>query len=388
MDPDACFSPAEHLAQTVQFMRARMFLHVYDLETMTNFDLGWTPFFEGAFSSYDTALFAPARVFRQDRQRYLVVNETGAYTATLLGRLLHDEDAALPAVGDWVVIQAFDAEQAVIHATLPRFSEFARKEVGQKTRRQVVAANINTVFLVNGLDNDFNVRRIERYLVQAAGSGAQPVIVLNKADLRDDLPACIAEVQRVAGAVPVLSMSATEDDGTDQLLAYIQPGETVAFLGSSGVGKSSIVNRLVGRSHLKTGAVREDDSRGRHTTSHRELVLLPDGGLVMDTPGMRELQLWGEAEDLQAVFADIDAFAQHCKFRDCAHQTEPGCAVQQALTQGELATDRFESYQKLKRELAYLDQRKDEAAVMQARKKDKAMGKLYKSVQKNNPKRL
>ncbi|MEM8488795.1 MAG: ribosome small subunit-dependent GTPase A [Bacteroidota bacterium] len=355
---------------------------------MTIFDLGWTPFFEAAFSTHDTDVFTPARIFRQDRQRYLAVSEIGTFNATLLGRLLHDESAVLPAVGDWVVLQAFDADQAVIHETLPRFSEFARKEVGQKTRRQVVAANINTVFLVSGLDNDFNIRRIERYLVQAAGSGAKPVILLNKMDMCADLAGCISEVQRVAGDYPIIPLSAIEGDGIDQLKAHIKPGETVAFLGSSGVGKSSLVNRLVGDAYLKTGAVREDDSRGRHTTSHRELVLLDAGGLVMDTPGMRELQLWGEEEDLQAVFSDIEELAQNCKFRDCLHDTEPGCSVQEALETGTLDADRFASYAKLKKELAYLDRRKDEASIMKARKKDKELGKLYKSVQKNNPKRF
>ena len=198
---------------------------------MTNFDLGWTPFFAATFATYDTETFTPARIFRQDRQRYLAVSEAGSFTATLLGRLLHDEEAVWPAVGDWVVLQTFDTDQAVIHATLPRFSDFSRKEVGQKTRQQVVAANINTVFLVSGLDHDFNVRRIERYLVQAAGSGAKPVIVLNKIDLCTDLAGCIAEVQRIAGDYPILPLSATAGEGIDQLKALINPGETVAFPG-------------------------------------------------------------------------------------------------------------------------------------------------------------
>ncbi len=353
---------------------------------MTLEQLGWTSFFSQATSSNDSA-HVPARVFRQDRQSYLVVGEAGEFSATVLGRLLYDQEADLPVVGDWVLIEPFDAGQAIIHGLLPRFSTFARKEAGQKTRRQVVAANVNTVFLVNGLDNDFNIRRIERYLVQTVNSGANPVIVLNKVDLVDNLDEYVSEVERVAPDLPVIALSAMEGAGIEQLFGLIKPGETVAFLGSSGVGKSSLVNRLIGYEHLKTGAVREDDSRGRHTTSHRELFVLPAGGLVMDTPGMRELQLWGDEEDLHAVFNDIEALAASCRFNDCAHESEPGCALREAVESGELDEDRFVSYQKLRREIAWLESRKDEFAQLKAKKRDKEFGRMMKAMKKNNPKR-
>ncbi|MFK7847738.1 MAG: ribosome small subunit-dependent GTPase A [Rhodothermales bacterium] len=355
---------------------------------MTLDTLGWTPFFADAFNQLNLEGTIAARVFRQDKQSYLVVNERGEYTATLLGRLLYAEDVDLPTVGDWVAIEPFDGEQAVVHDLLPRFSEFARKEVGQKTRRQVVAANVNTVFLVSGLDKDFNLRRIERYLIQTVSSGAKPIIVLNKVDLCDDLQAHIAEVERIATGVDIISLSATEGSGIDQLHALMAPGETVAFIGSSGVGKSSLVNRLVGYEYLKTGAVREDDSRGRHTTSHRELVVLPTGGLVMDTPGMRELQLWGDEDDLNEVFDDINLLSANCRFNDCQHESEPGCAILEAIERGDIDEDRYLSYQKLKREIAFMDRKKGEASIMKSRKHDKSLGKLYKSIQKNNPKRF
>ena len=356
---------------------------------MTLKKLGWSPFFEASFQELSSEDLVPARVFRQDKLSYRVAGEEREYTATLLGRLLYSENdtSQLPAVGDWVAIQSFDADQAVIHAVLPRISAFYRKEAGQLTRRQVIAANIDIAFLVSGLDHDFNVRRIERYLVQTAGSGAHPVIVLNKSDLCADLPAYLDEVRRIAPDTDLITLSAKEGKNLEALQAYIQEGKTVAFLGSSGVGKSSLVNRLLGEEQFLTSAVREDDSRGRHTTSHRELVVLPSGGLVIDTPGLRELQLWGEEEDLHVVFGDIEELAADCRFRDCEHSTEPGCAVKAALESGDLDEDRFESYLKLRRELAYFDRRHNEAAAIQAKKRERDFGKMAKEIQRHNPKR-
>lgn len=349
--------------------------------------LGWSQTLNDSFSSLDNDALIPARIFRRNRQDYHLKSAEGEYTGILLGRL-HQEDAEdIPAVGDWVAIEPFDENQAIIHHLLPRFSAFYRKEAGQKTRRQVIATNINTVFLVSGLDNDFNIRRIERYLVQTVNSGAQPVVILNKADLCNTLDAHVKEVERVAQDVPIIALSALTGEGLSQLQAMITPGSTVAFVGSSGVGKSSLVNKLIGAEQLKTGAVREDDSRGRHTTSHRELFILPQGGLVMDTPGMRELQLWGDEEDLNAVFEDIEALASSCRFRDCQHESEPGCAVLNAIESGDLDEDRFFSYLKLRKEIAYLERRKSEANIAVERKRQKSLHKMYKAVQKNNPKR-
>lgn len=350
--------------------------------------LGWKDSFLPSTTTPVASDLVPGRVFRHDRQRYSVHDGERLVEAVLLGRLLHDstDTSALPTVGDWTLVQAFD-EQAIIHEVLPRFSAFYRKEAGVRTRQQVLAANIDVVFIVTALDNDFNVRRLERYLVQAAGSGARPVIVLNKTDLDPDLDQYISEVRRTAGEIEVIAVSAARDERLDPIRDYLTEGVTVVFLGSSGVGKSTIVNRLIGHSVLETGTIREDDSRGRHTTTRREMLLVPGGGLVIDTPGLRELQLWGNEEDLGAVFSDIERLALECRFNDCAHESEPGCAVLAAIERGDLDTDRFESYNKLRRELEWLDSKQDEAAMLKAKKRDREFGKLMKRVKKHNPKR-
>ena len=351
--------------------------------------IGWSPFFETAFLPYSTNGFIPARIVRQDKHHYILHNGSALCSGTLLGKLLYEADDAstLPAVGDWVVVQPFDDNQVVIHDILPRFSAFYRKEAGQLTRKQIIASNIDTAFLVSGLDNDLNLRRIERYLVQVSNSGASPVILLNKSDLITNVDETIKRVQQVARGIPVWPLSVKAMSGFEMLEQYLQVGKTLAFLGSSGVGKSSIVNVLAGRDFQQTGAVRKDDQRGRHTTSHRELFVLPKGGVVMDTPGLRELQLWGDESDLQSVFADIEELAEKCRFNDCRHDVEPGCSVKQALEDGKLDEARFNSYQKLKRELAFLSQRQDEVAQMKAKKREKDFGKLLKQIKKHNPKR-
>ena len=355
----------------------------------TLFDWGWTAELADHFDQLPHDGLIPARVVRQDRQQYLVRSSERMHTAFLLGKMQYaaSDPSQMPAVGDWVAIEVFEDEQAIVHAVLPRCSAFMRKEAGGRTRQQVIAANIDTVFLVSGLDHDFNLRRIERYLVQAASSGARPVIVLNKADLCSDVATRLAAVQQVAPGVAIVVLSAQSGEGVAQLQAHIAPGQTVALLGSSGVGKSTLVNRLLGDDWQVTGAVREDDSRGRHTTSHRELFLLPDGGILIDTPGLRELQLWAEASDLDAAFADIEALGAACRFKDCSHEVEPGCAVQEALATGDLDAERFQSYLKLRREIRYLDQRQDEAARAQVKQRDKQFGKLMKKINRENPKR-
>ena len=351
--------------------------------------LGWNAHFARHFEAFGADHFLPARVIRQDKQRYLVRHADGDHSAVLLGKLLHaDADSAtIPAVGDWVAIELFDDDQAVIHAVLPRQSAFTRKVAGTRTRQQVIAANIDTVFLVCGLDHDFNLRRIERYVVQAAGSGARAVLLLNKSDACEDVPMHVREATRVAPGMDVLALSARTGEGMAALRGYLATGKTVALLGSSGVGKSTLVNALIGSTQLATQSVREDDSRGRHTTTRRELFVLPTGGILIDTPGLRELQLWSDETDLSASFPDIEALAARCRFRDCSHESEPGCAVQGALASGQLDEDRFLSHLKLRRELAYLERRMDEAAQFEERRREKQFGKLRKQVKRNSPKR-
>jgi ribosome biogenesis GTPase len=251
---------------------------------------------------------------------------------------------------------------------LPRKSAFIRKSPFNETKPQVLAANVDVVFIVAGLDNDFNLRRIERYLTLGWESGAQPVVLLTKADLCDDVDARVAEVEAIAFGVPVHAVSAPRGDGVDTVRSYVPPGRTAGLLGSSGVGKSTLVNALVGHELLPTQPVRESDSEGRHTTTHRELVLLPEGGLVLDTPGMRELQLWDADEGIAATFDDVEALIAQCRFTDCSHGEEPGCAVREAIKEGTLDKERFESWEKLQRELDHLVTKQDGRARAEARK--------------------
>jgi ribosome biogenesis GTPase len=339
--------------------------------------LGWNDRFQALFSDLAEPRLFPARVAREDRDHYLLLDGDGERDAVLAGRLRHEaaSRAALPAVGDWVAARAEASGLALVTHVLERTSAFTRKRAGETTEEQVVAANVDAVFLVCGLDGDFNPRRIERLLTAAWESGAEPVIVLNKADLAAALDDALDEVRALAPGASVVALSALAGSGLDVLERWLAPGRTVALIGSSGVGKSTLVNALLGASRQATGAVREADSRGRHTTTHRELVPLPSGALLLDTPGMRELQLWGESSGVEDAFPEIAALARACRFRDCAHESEPGCAVRAALDSGELEPGRFESWRKLLRELRWLASRQDARARAEEEAKWKAIHK-------------
>jgi ribosome biogenesis GTPase / thiamine phosphate phosphatase len=317
--------------------------------------------------------YTPARVSLQHKQRYHLICEQGELVGEVTGRLLHRSvsRADLPVVGDWVAVSVRPNEgTATIHAVLPRQSGFSRKAVlaggpgyGEgKTEEQVLAANIDTVFLVSGLDNDFNVRRIERFAAVAWDSGAKPVVILNKADVCKEVEACIQKVEQSLFGVPVHPMTAVTNQGIEPVRTYLRSGQTAVFLGSSGVGKSTIINALLGEDRLDTGGVRLDDSKGRHTTTHREMILLPDGGIVIDTPGVRRLTLWGEEQGLERTFADVELLVAQCRFTDCTHNGEPGCAIAEALEGGALDQGRFQSYLKLQKELRHLQRRQDDVA--------------------------
>jgi ribosome biogenesis GTPase / thiamine phosphate phosphatase len=336
-------------------------------ETTLNLkQLGWDSFFEEGFSSYQNGSYIVGRVALEHKGMYRLFTEHGDLLAEVTGKLRHfsSERQDFPAVGDWVVITARPEEQkAMVHAILPRKSKFSRKQAGQTTEEQIVAANVDTVFLVNALNTDFNLRRIERYLLLSWESGANPVIVLSKADLCDDINEKISEVESIAMGVPIYAISAERNNGLEQLLHYIQEGRTVALLGSSGVGKSTLANALYGEEKQEVKTIRYDDDKGRHTTTHRELILLKEGGIVIDTPGMRELQLWVADDGMDHSFSDIEELASQCRFRDCQHETEPDCAIQAALSNATLDKARYLNYVKLQRELAYLARKENQRAA-------------------------
>ncbi|MGI8407896.1 MAG: ribosome small subunit-dependent GTPase A [Actinomycetota bacterium] len=316
--------------------------------------IGWDPAFQPENQAPGSVL---GRIGVEHRGAYTVFTEDGNITASIPGRMRHDAARGeLPAVGDWVLMDPLDGvSKAVINSILPRRSRFSRKVAGETTEEQVVAANVDTVFIVTALNQDQNLRRVERYLALAWESGALPVVVLTKADLCDDVLGAIAEFATVAPGVDIHAVSVVTDVGVDELTTYLKGNKTIALLGSSGVGKSTLVNRLAG-SNMKVKSIRSD-GKGKHTTTHREMIIVPEGGVIIDTPGMREVQLWDADEGLDNTFADITAFAADCRFNDCAHEGEPGCAVAAALASGVLTAERLESHRKLERELAFLERR-------------------------------
>jgi ribosome biogenesis GTPase / thiamine phosphate phosphatase len=334
-------------------------------------DLGWDDGFAAAFEPYEQEGLVPARVAAQHRGGYDVLGEGGERRVRVSGRLRHEAGSAgaLPAVGDWVALR-----DETIQAVLPRRSAFSRKAAWAATEEQVLAANVDSVFVVTALDGDLNLRRLERYLTLAWESGASPVIVLTKADLCEDVGAALLAVEPVAIGVPAHPVSNVTGAGLEELEPYLAPARTIALLGSSGVGKSSLANRLAGAALQATREIAED-GRGRHTTTSRQLIRLPGGALLVDTPGLRELQLWDAGEGIHEAFADVDELAAGCRFNDCTHTREPGCAVHAAIEEGRLPLARLQSYRRLERELERLALRQDARLRSEARKKRAAFAR-------------
>ena len=340
-------------------------------------DFGWTPELALAHAPHAALGREPARVVAEDRGSYHLVAAGGELRAAVSGRFRFEADedpSAFPAVGDWVAADGGMTGETIIHALLPRRTALIRQAPGKKTEAQVVGANLDTVFVVASLNADLTVRRLERYIAAAWESGAEPVVLLSKADLADDVGEVLGSVAAVAAGARVLVVSSFDGRGVDEVRELIGHGRTVAFVGSSGVGKSTLLNTLAGEDRALVREIREDDARGRHTTTRRQLHLLPGGGLVLDTPGMRELSLW-DADGLSQSFADIDALAGACRFGNCRHAGEPGCAIAAGLADGGLDRGRLESWRKLQRETAHHERRVDALARHEERRKWKAIGK-------------
>lgn len=362
------------------------------------FELGWDSWFEQQLEACGEPDLIPARVICEYGQSCDVSCELGDMSAEISGRMRFETKLAtgFPAVGDWVAVRPCPGEtKAIIHALLPRKSRMARRLVsrdseavrniaGRRTDEQILAANVDTVLVVCGLDRDFNLRRIERYLVLANESGVAPVVVLNKADTCVDVAQVMTRVKSVASGVPVHAISALSGIGTEQLYRYLRSGATTILLGSSGAGKSTLANHLLGTDRQTTGTVREDDQRGRHTTVRRELMLVPDsGGVIIDTPGLRELQIINEGGGLGSSFEDIEALALQCRFRDCAHGQEPGCAVRSAIEEGVLDGGHFVNYVKLQKELQRNIIQRDTRAQLADKRRQVLFSKHQKEVKKS-----
>lgn len=337
--------------------------------------------------------FTIVRIAAEHRGRYDVLLNNTVLPAEITGKMMYGAESRTdyPAVGDWVAAQVYDTEgsPAIIHHILPRTTTLSRKTSGRDSLEQIMAVNVDIVFIVQALDQTFNVRRLERFHVVAAQSGARPVILLSKADLLtpDELSAKLSEVGTIAATTTVIHYSAKTMTHLDSIRALIGAETTVCFIGPSGAGKSTLINRLIGRDHLVTQEVREEDAKGKHTTTHRELIALENGGSVIDTPGLREIGLWEGSDDMEETFGDIAEFGEGCRFTDCTHTSEPGCAVRHALEEGTLDQGRYESYMKLRKEAEFIASRTDIRKQLERKAREKQLGRAIKQVFKQRKKR-
>jgi len=358
-------------------------LNEYDIKK-----LGWNEYFEANFNSLrcEKDMMA-ARIIAEHRETYKILCEAGELSAEITGKMRFAAKCRVdfPAVGDFVAVSARpDEKSASIHAVIPRKTAICRKATGDYSYEQIVAANVDIVFIVTSLNGEYKPRRLERYLTLVYESGAKPVIILTKADLCEDYEAMAEQTRAACIGVDTIVASSITGLGFENIEAALKPGITAVFAGSSGVGKSSVLNRLMGRDIQKINEIREDDARGRHTTTHRELFLLESGALLIDTPGMRELQMSDDLNGLEEAFNDIESLAQNCRYRDCRHDAEPGCAVASAIERGELDYKRFQNYKNLRREIEHYAAQSDARLRRAEEKKWKQIAKAMKNYSKEN----
>ncbi len=348
--------------------------------------LGWDNFFENDFTKFSSIGFVPGRISRVNKNAYLVQCQKGEFNAEVSGKFHFNADAQsdFPAIGDWVAMREIpDENKAIIEHVLLRKNYFSRKVAGVKTDEQIIASNIDYLFIITSLNLDLNIRRIERYITLAIERDVKPVIILSKSDQCENVDAKISEVRSALSGVHVHAVSALFNTGIEEISEYFEVGKTVAVVGSSGVGKSTLINKLLGEDSLVVKEIGAHKDKGKHTTTHRELLSLPGGGMIIDTPGMREIQLWEGSEGINETFSDVEQYLGKCKFGDCRHESEPGCAIRKAIDEGELDNNRFRSYMKLQRELTWMENRKDKKAAHEQKKKWKKISAQVRRNQKN-----
>lgn len=349
--------------------------------------IGWNESFNKAFEPFKEKGFDAGRISAENKNNYLVLTRHGEIYGEVTGNLLYksDDASSLPKVGDWVVVALYDNnELAIIHEILPRQTKLSRKTADRKTEEQIIASNIDVVFIVNSLDERFNINGIQRYLVAAHQSRAEPVIVLSKSDLCDDVDEKLSQVKKISGNTDVIPISSVDLTGISSIKKYLCDGKTIVFVGPSGAGKSTLINTLLGKELLAVNEVRSYDSKGKHTTTRRELIVFPDGGLLIDTPGLRELALWSSDNGFTSAFVEIEELRENCRYDDCTHTHEVNCAVKDAVASGQIAEELYNNYLKLRKELEYLEKRQDVSAAQEEKRKWRSIHKELRHFNKKN----